>query len=258
MTLPIGVLVSGGGSNLQSLIDRMAAGILDVTIESVVSNNPEAGGLERAARHGIRTHVLPHKEYADRRDYDRALIELLRADGVRAVVLAGFMRIVGEDVLAAFPGAVLNIHPALLPAFPGLHAQDQAARYGVRLAGCTVHFVDEQVDHGPIIIQAAVPALPGEDQAELGERILRMEHRIYPQAVQWLAQGRLEIQGRQVVVRPPFQTKGQTKGQPKRQSEGQAKDQSRDQPGDHSGDQPLAFQDTQPPCLVSPPLEHGF
>jgi phosphoribosylglycinamide formyltransferase 1 len=226
MTLSIGVLISGSGSNLQSLIDRMEAGILDVTVEMVISNNPQAKGLERAARHGIASRVLPHQQYSRRRDYDLALIRILKDAGVQAVILAGFMRVVGPDLLAAFPWRVLNIHPALLPAFPGLHAQDKAAVHGVRLAGCTVHFVDEQVDHGPIIIQAAVPALPEDDGAALGRRILEMEHRIYPQAVQWLAEDRLERHGRQVVVRP--------------------------------GNRPLAPGETLPTSLVYPPLEEGF
>ncbi|SDB07552.1 formyltetrahydrofolate-dependent phosphoribosylglycinamide formyltransferase [Desulfonatronum thiosulfatophilum] len=226
MTLPLGVLISGGGSNLQSLIDRMEAGVLDATIRTVISNNPTAKGLDRAKRHGIPTRVLPHQDYPDRREYDLALTRALQDAGVRAVALAGFMRLVGPDLLAAFPWRVLNIHPALLPSFPGLHAQEQGAAYGVRLAGCTVHFVDEKVDHGPVIIQAAVPALAEDTGETLGQRILRLEHRIYPQAVQWLAQGRLEVQGRQVVVRP-------------------------------NGHPPAAL-DSLPPCLVHPPLEEGF
>lgn len=226
MTLSIGVLISGSGSNLQSIIDRMEAGTLDVRIRTVISNNPAAKGLERAARHGIAALVLPHGEYPDRSAYDQALAQALKQAEVEAVVLAGFMRIVGAGLLGAFPRRVLNIHPALLPAFPGLHAQEKAAAHGVRLSGCTVHFVDEQVDHGPIIIQAAVPAQPEDDAASLGSRILALEHRIYPQAVQWLAEGRLEIRGRQVVLRPS--------GRPK------------------------ADPATLPPCLVHPMLEEGF
>lgn len=226
MTLAIGVLVSGGGSNLQSLIDRMEAGILDVDIKTVISNVSGAGGLDRATRHGIAKMVLPHGDHAHRRDYDRTLARALQEAGAEAVVLAGFMRIVGPDLLFAFPGLVLNIHPALLPAFPGLHAQKKAADHGVRLSGCTVHFVDEKVDHGPIIIQAAVPALTGDDEESLGRRILRLEHRIYPQAVQWLAEGRLDVQGRHVGLRP-------------------------------SG-RPPADPKTLPPCLIHPMLEEGF
>jgi len=190
MTLAVGVLLSGSGSNLQALIDRMESGVLDVTIRTVISNVPGVGGLQRAAKHGIPAHVLPHQDAPDRESYDRRLIRILRDSGVQAVVLAGFMRLVGPELLAAFPGHVLNIHPALLPSFPGLRAQEQAAAHGVRLAGCTVHFVDEEVDHGPIIIQAAVPALPGEGAKALGMRILALEHRIFPQALQWLSQER--------------------------------------------------------------------
>ncbi len=226
MTLPIGVLISGSGSNLQALIDRMEAGVLDVTIQTVISNIPGVKGLERAANHGIPSLTLSHGDYPDRESYDRVLVRALRDAGAQAVVLAGFMRLVGPELLAAFPGRVLNIHPALLPSFPGLHAQDQAAEYGVRLAGCTVHFVDEEADHGPIIIQATVPALPGEGAEELGGRILALEHRIFPQALQWLAEGRLDVQNRHVVVRP--------------------------------GERPLATRNGLPPCLVFPPLEEGF
>jgi phosphoribosylglycinamide formyltransferase 1 len=192
----------------------------------VISNNPAAQGLERAARHGIATQVLPHRDFPDRRAYDQVLIRGLEQAGAEAVILAGFMRVVGPEFLNAFPRRVLNIHPALLPAFPGLHAQEQAATHGVRLAGCTVHFVDEQVDHGPIIIQAAVPVLAGDDADSLGARILTLEHRIYPQALQWLAQGRLEIQGRQVALRP--------------------------------ADRALADQANLPLCLIHPMLEDGF
>lgn len=226
MSLPVGVLISGGGSNLQALIDRMEAGVLDVTIQTVISSNPKAKGLERAAKHGIPAQILPHQDQPDRLSYDRLLVRVLRDAGVQAVVLAGFMRLVGPELLSAFPNGVVNIHPALLPAFPGLHAQEQAAEHGVRLAGCTVHFVDEEVDHGPIIIQAAVPALPGEGADALGKRILTLEHRIFPQAVQWLAEDRLDIQGRQVVVRP--------------------------------GRQPMAGREPLSPWLVFPPLEEGF
>jgi len=226
VTLSVGVLVSGGGSNLQALIDRIESGILDARISTVISNVPGVKGLERAAKHGIPSQVLPHHDYPNRRAYDQALVRSLEQADVEAVILAGFMRVVGPDLLAAFPRRVLNIHPALLPAFPGLHAQKQAAAHGVRLAGCTVHFVDEQVDHGPIIIQAAVPAQSGDDVDSLGARILALEHRIYPQAVQWLAQGRLKIQGRQVVLLPARVLRADPSGLP--------------------------------PCLIHPMLEYGF
>lgn len=226
MTLSVGVLVSGGGSNLQSLIDRKESGVLDARISTVISNVPGVKGLERAVKHGIPSQVLSHRDYPNRRAYDQALVRGLRQAEVEAVILAGFMRVVGPDLLAAFPRRVLNIHPALLPAFPGLHAQEQAVTHGVRLAGCTVHFVDEQVDHGPIIIQAAVPAQAGDDADSLGARILALEHRIYPQAVHWLAQDRLEIRNRQVVLHPADAL-----------------------PADPAG---------LPSCLIHPMLEHGF
>lgn len=196
MTLPIGVLVSGSGSNLQSLIDRIEDGALDAEIKLVFSNKEGAFGLERAKRHGIPTASLSHKNFESREDFDAAMVGLLRAAGAEAVVMAGFMRIVTSTFLDAFPGKVLNIHPALLPSFPGAHAQADASGYGVRLSGCTVHFVDEKTDHGPIVIQAAVPARPGEGGDELGARILKLEHRILPQAVHWLATGRLSVEGR--------------------------------------------------------------
>lgn len=200
MTLPIAVLISGGGSNLQSIIDRMESGVLDVSIRLVMSNVAGAFGLERAKKHGIATFVLDHKSVADREKFDHRMVRAIKDAGAEAVALAGFMRLITPGFLAAFPQKVVNIHPALLPSFPGLHGQKQAADYGVRLAGCTVHFVDERVDHGPIIIQAAVKAFPDDDEASLGERILKLEHRIYPQALQWLAEGRLSIQGRKVVL----------------------------------------------------------
>lgn len=200
MTLPIAVLISGGGSNLQSIIDRMEAGSLDVSIRLVVSNDAGAFGLERAKKHGIETFVLDHKTVSDREKFDRRMIKVIKDAGAEAVALAGFMRLITPSFLAAFPQKVVNIHPALLPSFPGLHGQKQAAEYGVKMAGCTVHFVDERVDQGPIIIQAAVKAFPEDDEASLGERILKLEHRIYPQALQWLAEGRLSIEGRKVIL----------------------------------------------------------
>lgn len=202
MALPIAVLVSGSGSNLQALIDRVESGALEARIALVLSNKPDAYGLERARKHGIPALCIPHREYADRTEFDRAMIRAIREAGAQAVVLAGFMRMLTPEFLQAFAGRVLNIHPALLPSFPGVHGQRDAAEYGVTLAGCTVHFVDELMDHGEVVIQAAVPAYPDDDGQSLGERILACEHRILPQAVQWLAQGRIQVEGRKVRVAP--------------------------------------------------------
>lgn len=200
--LKIGVLVSGNGSNLQAIIDRIEDGTLPARIACVISNKADAFALERARRHGITTHVLDHRAHAGREAYDAALVELLNSHGVGLVVLAGFMRIVTPVLLGAFPHAVLNIHPALLPAFPGLHAQRQALQYGVKVSGCTVHFVDEGTDTGPIIIQAVVPVLDDDTEETLSARIQKEEHRIYPEAVNLFAQGRLTVVGRKVVVAP--------------------------------------------------------
>jgi phosphoribosylglycinamide formyltransferase-1 len=201
VTLKLAVLVSGSGSNLQSIIDAVGRGALEADIKLVLSNNPEAYGLTRAADAGIQALALDHRAFADRAAFDQAMIEAIREAGADTVALAGFMRRVTPAFLEAFPGRVLNIHPALLPSFPGVHGQRDAADYGVRVSGCTVHFVDEKVDHGPIVIQAVVPAYPEDDGDSLGRRILALEHRIYPQALQWLAAGRLEVAGRKVNVR---------------------------------------------------------
>jgi phosphoribosylglycinamide formyltransferase 1 len=200
MAIALGVLVSGSGSNLQAIMDRVREGSLDADIRLVIANKPDAPGLERARLAGIPTACVRHADFPVREDFDRELVRLLRAAEVELVALAGFMRILTAEFLAPFAGRVVNIHPSLLPACPGLRAQEQQAQHGVRLAGCTVHFVDEQMDHGPIIIQAAVPAFDNDDEDTLGARILAMEHRIYPQALQWIAQGRVRVSGRQVEV----------------------------------------------------------
>ncbi|BBA70258.1 phosphoribosylglycinamide formyltransferase [Geobacter sulfurreducens] len=201
--LAVGVLVSGNGSNLQAIIDRIEAGSLPAKIACVISNKADAFGLERARKHGVPAIHIDHRAHGGRESYDAALVETLRAHGVQLVVLAGFMRIVTPVLLDAFPNAVMNIHPALLPAFPGLHAQAQALRYGVKFSGCTVHFVDEGTDTGPIIIQAAVPVMDDDDEASLSARIQREEHRAYPEAIRLFAEGRLRIEGRKVSILPP-------------------------------------------------------
>lgn len=202
--LRLGVLASGGGTNLQAIIDACQNGQLHAEIVLMLSNKPGAGALERARKAGIATLVLDHRAFPDREGFDRAAAEALQQAGAQLVVLAGFMRILTPFFLAAFPGRIMNIHPALLPAFPGVNAQRQAFRYGVKLAGCTVHFVDGGVDTGPIIIQAAVPVLDDDSEDTLAARILRQEHRIYPRAIQLYAEGRLQVEGRHVRIIPPL------------------------------------------------------
>jgi phosphoribosylglycinamide formyltransferase-1 len=199
---------------------------LDARIQLVVSNVPGVKGLQRATQHGIATRVVPQSEYASRQAHDRAIIDILQDSGVRAVCLAGYMRLISPEFVQAFPNRILNIHPSLLPSFPGLHAQKQAAEYGVRLSGATVHFVDQDLDHGPIIIQAAVPVHAGEEEDQVSRRILRLEHRIYPQALQWLAEDRLQIHNGRVHLIP----------------------------SSHQLEDPASL----PSCLINPGLENGF
>jgi len=201
--LRIGVLASGGGSNLQAIIDRCQDGSIAAEIAVVITNNPDAGALERARRGGIPQRCINHRDYNGREAFDAALVSALREAGVELVVLAGFMRIITRVMLDAFPQRIINIHPALLPAFPGLHVQQQALDYGARFSGCTVHFVDGGVDTGPIIIQAVVPVLPEDSAETLAARILEQEHRIYPRAIDLIAQGRVRVEGRQVIIDSP-------------------------------------------------------
>ena len=198
-----GALISGAGTNLQAIIDRIAAGRLDCELRVVVSNRAEAAGLARAAAAGIPTKVIDHRRYAARADFDRAVVDALRDAGVELVLLAGFDRLIGPGFVDAFPSRIMNIHPGLLPAFKGLHAQADAVDYGVKIAGATVHFVDHQTDHGPIIVQGAVAVRPDDTAATLRERILAVEHEIYPTAIQLYAEGRLSVEGRRVVVHGP-------------------------------------------------------
>lgn len=200
--LRLAVLVSGNGSNLQAIIDRIEEGGINARIECVISNNPDAFALKRAARHGIPTVIHENRSFADRLEYDAALLEILRGYRVDLVVLAGFMRILSDVMIAAFPNAIMNIHPALLPAFPGLNAQKQALDYGVRLSGCTVHFVDPGTDTGPIILQAAVPVEQDDTEETLSARIQKEEYRIFPEAVRLFAAGKISVQGRQVRIAP--------------------------------------------------------
>ena len=212
--LSIGVLISGGGTNLQSIIDAIEAKQLDARIEIVLSNRADAFGLERAKKHGITTAVLDHKSYPSREAYDQAVVDQLRGRGVELVVLAGFMRLLSPVFIKAYANRIMNIHPALLPSFPGLHVQKKAVEHGVRFAGCTVHFVNEECDEGPIIIQAVVPVFPDDTEETLAARILKQEHRIYPRAIQLYAEGRLHVVGRRVVVDGLVKDEGEALIQP--------------------------------------------
>lgn len=205
-TLPaIGVLISGRGTNLQSLIDAVADGTLKARIAVVISNRPSAAGLERARAAGIEAVVIDHTGYSDRLAFDRALADALRQRGVELVCLAGFMRLVGAPLLEAFPHRILNIHPSLLPAFPGMHAQRQALAHGVKVAGATVHLVTSELDSGPIVVQAAVPVRDDDTEETLSARILIEEHRIYPQAVRIMLEGGWRLEGRRF-IRGPLRT----------------------------------------------------
>ena len=197
----LGVLISGSGSNLQSIIDQIENGFLPARIKLVASNNPHAFGLTRAKKHGIPIAALNHLDYSCREDFDRELIRMFQEAEVDLIVLAGFMRILSTSFLQAFPEKVINIHPALLPAFPGTHVQQKALEYGVKFSGCTVHFVDDGVDTGSIIIQAAVPVHADDTAETLAARILAEEHKIYPQAIRYFAEGRVMKNGRHVEIK---------------------------------------------------------
>ena len=201
MNRTLGVLISGRGSNLQAIIDAIAAGTLDARIGVVVSNRPEAAGLERARRAGIETLCLGHRDYASREDYDGALVSALRARDVGLVCLAGFMRLLSPVFVAAFPNAILNIHPSLLPAFPGLEAQHQAWAHGVKVSGATVHLVDRDLDAGPIVLQRAVPVLDEDTAETLSARILEQEHLLYPEAIGLVLSGGWAVEGRRFLAR---------------------------------------------------------
>jgi phosphoribosylglycinamide formyltransferase-1 len=197
----IAVLISGSGSNLQAIIDASERGDIPCRVGIVISNKADAYGLVRAKKHGIPTEVVAHKEFATREDFDARLVEVIRGSGVDLVCLAGFMRILTPVFVRAFPNRILNIHPALLPSFPGTHGPGQALAYGVRFSGCTVHFLDEGVDTGPIIVQAIVPVYDDDTEDTLAARILVQEHLIYPMAIRLFFSGRLAVEGRKVKIR---------------------------------------------------------
>ncbi len=187
------ILISGRGSNMEALIAARDAGNLPVNIAAVISNRPDAPGLEMAARAGIVTHFINHKGFAGREAFDAALAECIDQFSPDLVVLAGFMRILSDGFVNHYAGRLINIHPSLLPAFPGLHTHQRALDEGVRIHGCTVHFVTPALDHGPVIIQAAVPVLDGDNESSLAARVLELEHQIYPQAVRWFAEDKLQL-----------------------------------------------------------------
>jgi phosphoribosylglycinamide formyltransferase 1 len=201
VTARLGVLISGRGSNLQSIIEAVHSGVLAASVSVVISNRAAAGGLERARLAGIETLALSPRAFADRDDYDAALARELLDRQVDLVCLAGFMRLVGRPLIDAFPNRILNIHPSLLPAFPGLAAQQQALQHGVRISGATVHLVTAELDGGPIVVQAAVPVLGGDTVDTLSARILVEEHRLYPEAIRRVLTPGWRIEGRRFVER---------------------------------------------------------
>ena len=224
--LDIAILASGNGSNAQRIFDLTAEGTLEVNIRLVICNRPGAFVIERAKKAHIPVLCLDHKSFPDRESFDTAMIAAIRKAGADTIVLAGYMRMLTNTFLHAFSGRVINIHPALLPSFPGIHGIADAVSYGVRLAGCTVHFVDEIMDHGAIIAQGAIPHRPDETAEELIQRVHAVEHRIYPQVLQWWSEGRLSIEGRNVHLLPP--------------------------------DSPRKPAPTAADALIYPPLEEGF
>jgi len=203
LPLGVGVLASGRGSNLQAILDEIACGRLDAAVRVVVSDIPDAFALERARLAGVPAVFVDPRDAGGKETFERRVADVLCGHGVALVVLAGYMRICGPVLLAAFPGRIFNIHPSLLPAFPGLHVQRRALEDGARFSGCTVHFVDAGVDTGPIVAQAVVPVLDADTEETLAARILRQEHRVYPHAIRLFAEGRLRLEGRRVLVDAP-------------------------------------------------------
>jgi phosphoribosylglycinamide formyltransferase-1 len=199
--LNLGVLASGRGSNFQAIIDEIEAGNLNAKIKLLIVDNPNAYAIERAKKHLIEYLYINPKEYVKKDDFYLTIADELKKRDVELVILAGFMRIVRKPLIDAFPNRIMNIHPALLPSFSGLHGQKQAINYGVKISGCTVHFVDEGIDTGPVIIQAAVPVLPDDTEDTLSARILKLEHKIFPEAIRLYEEGRLSVEGRVVKIK---------------------------------------------------------
>jgi phosphoribosylglycinamide formyltransferase-1 len=196
----VGVLISGRGTNLQAIIDSCESGVIPAKVAVVFSDKPGAYGLERAKKHNIATAVFQPKDFPDKNTYELEIVKLMKEHNVDLVCLAGYMRIVGPVLLEHFKGKMINIHPALLPSFPGLRVQKAALDHGVKISGATVHFVDEGCDTGPIIVQAAVPVLEEDTEESLSARILEQEHKIYPQAIKLFAEGKLKMEGRRVKI----------------------------------------------------------
>lgn len=204
-SLRLGVLASGSGTNLQAILDAIGAGQLPARVVCVLSDKEDAYALQRAERAGVPHHVLRPVDYPSREEHDRAMVaQLLRYD-VQLVVLAGYLRIVGQPFLSAFPQRIINLHPSLLPSFPGLEAQKQAWEYGVKVSGCTVHFVDEGLDTGPIIVQECVPIPPDCTFEQFTERLRRAEHKLLPLAIKLIAEGRVRVEGRRVTIKGGLQ-----------------------------------------------------
>ena len=197
----IGVLVSGRGTNLQAIIEAVEEGRIEGEISIVVSDNPDAYALKRAKQYNIETQYIDFNKFKNRENYDKKIVEYLKEKKVDLVVLAGYMRILSPYFIRTYKNKIINIHPALLPSFPGLHTQRQAVEYGVKVSGCTVHFVDEGVDSGPIILQKTVEVKDNDTEESLAERILKEEHQIYPRAIQLFSEGRLIIKGRKVFIK---------------------------------------------------------
>jgi len=197
----IGVLASGRGTNLQAIIEAIEDGKIEGEIKVVVSDNPDACALKRAQQYHIDTRYIHFKEFKNREDYDKEIIKILKEKKIDLVVLAGYMRILSPYFIRTYKNKIMNIHPALLPSFPGLHAQKQAVEYGVKVSGCTVHFVDEGIDSGPIVLQKAVEVSDDDTEESLAEKILKEEHQIYPRAIQLFCEGRLVIKGRRAFIK---------------------------------------------------------
>jgi len=199
--IQLGVLVSGSGTNLQAIIDASESGRIDAEVKVVISDVPSAKAIDRAKKHGIPAVAIERKDFDSKKAFESEIVKSLRDHGADLVCLAGFMRIIGDTLLTSFENRIINIHPALLPSFPGLDAQGQAFEYGVKVSGATVHFVDEKTDHGPIICQTSVEVFEDDTVETLRARILEQEHIIYPKAIQLIAEGRVSIRGRRVHVK---------------------------------------------------------